>query len=65
MAKTINKDIDIFTNEKSARNAFNKETKPCHLLLSKRYNSYFIDRSKTALKEWPNLYELIDEKFGG
>ena len=62
MAKTINPDIDIFETEISAKKAFNKTTVPCHLLYVESMKNYFIDRSKTALTDWPKHYKLISEK---
>lgn len=61
MAKTVNKDIEIFTSEAAARKAFNKTTSS-QLLYSKSYKSWYVDKSKTALGEWPTLYTLLDEK---
>jgi hypothetical protein len=62
MAKTINPDIDIFDNEAAAKKAFQKSKVSCHLLYVESQKDYFIDRSRTALNEWPNLYKLIEEK---
>lgn len=59
MAKTVNKDIDIFKSLSSAERAFNKETSADLLAAA---GSYFVDRSKTALKEWPKSYTLIKTK---
>jgi hypothetical protein len=61
MAKTINKDIDIFNSEEAARKAF-KKTTSSQLLYAKGYKSWYVDKSKTALGEWPTLYTLVDEK---
>jgi hypothetical protein len=61
MAKTINQDIDIFNNEAAARKAFNKTTSS-HLLYSKTYKNWFVDKSKTAILDWPLAYTLIAEK---
>lgn len=58
----MNKDIDIFNTLKKAERAFNKSKVPCHLLMETRFNTYFVDRSKTAIIAWPNLYTLIKEK---
>jgi hypothetical protein len=60
MAKTINKEIDIFTNYVKAKKAFDNSPVPCDFLSAN--GDYFIDRSKTAIKEWPALYKKIDEK---
>jgi hypothetical protein len=60
--KTINKDIDIFYNEELATKAFNRSLAPCELLYSDSTKSWYIDRSFTALKEWPKLYKLINTK---
>lgn len=66
MAKTVNKDIDIFFSLTSAERAFDKSNLSCQLIRTTNktpFNyDYFIDRSKTAIKEWPNLYTLIKEK---
>lgn len=61
MAKTVNPQIDIFANIETARKAFDK-VQSAHLLKTKNGFDYFVDKSKTALSEWPNLYILIDEK---
>jgi hypothetical protein len=61
--KTINENIDIFRSETAAFKAFNSSKVPCQLLKSTFLGTnYFIDRSKTAIKDWPNKYRLIDEK---
>lgn len=60
MAKTINKDIDIYNSLTAAKKAFDKSTVSCDLL--KTSTDYYIDRSKTALKAWPNLYTLVETK---
>lgn len=63
MAKTINKDINIYKSETVARQAFNNSKVPCQLLKSTFLGTdYFIDRSKTAVKEWPNHYRVLAEK---
>lgn len=62
MAKTLNKDIDTYNSEDSAKKAFDKATTPCHLLHSKPYKAWYIDRSKTALAAWPTSYTLLGEK---
>ncbi len=61
MAKTINKDIDIFDSATPAFKAFNKTTSG-DLLYSVSYKSWFVDRSKTAHKEWPKLYTRLKSK---
>jgi len=61
MAKTVNSNIDIFTSLKSAERAFIKSDVPCQLLKS-TYGAYFLDRSKTAIVDWPKQYVLISEK---
>jgi hypothetical protein len=58
--KTINKDIEIFNSLAKAEIYFDKCQAPCHLL--KHGNDYFVDKSKTALENWPKLYTLIKEK---
>ena len=62
--KTINPDIDIFNNLEKALKSFEKCETPCQLLEAKmgKKTDYFLDRSKEAIKEWPNLYKLISEK---
>jgi len=65
MAKTINKDVDIFTTLKAAQKSFDKTQAPVALL--KSYNGdYFVDRKGTgkesAIVAWPKLYTLLDEK---
>ena len=62
--KTINPDIDIFNNLEKALKSFEKCETPCQLLEAKmgKKTDYFLDRSKEAIKEWPNLYKLIAEK---
>lgn len=64
MAKTINPDIDIFEKLSTAKAAFEKSKVPCQLLEAMTLGkaTYFLDRSKEAIKEWPSLYKLIDEK---
>lgn len=65
MAKTINPDIFIFDTEAQARKKFNSLARPCHLLYSERYKAYYVDLSKTVIKEWPQSYTLIaDLAFG-
>jgi hypothetical protein len=59
--KTINKHIDIFLSLENAEKAFNK-CESADLLYSKSYSSYYVDKSKTALKDWPKLYELLKTK---
>lgn len=65
MAKTINPQIDIFTDPKTAERAFIKSEVPCHLLESTFAGKpvWFIDRSKEAVKDWPQRYKLILEKY--
>lgn len=61
--KTINAQIDIFTDLVKAIKAFDKSAVPCDLLeASTMGKSYFIDRSKSALKDWPKHYKLISTK---
>ena len=61
--KTINPQIDIFNDYVKASRAFEKSNVPCDLLESNTMGkSYFIDRSKEALKEWPKHYKLIATK---
>lgn len=64
MAKTMNKDIDIFATLRRAMGAFNRSEVPCQLLRAYMgiHKNYYVDKSKTAIKEWPNLYTLIKEK---
>ena len=52
--KTINKDIDIFDNLNTALRAFSKCD--ADLLYSPTYKSYYVDRSKSAYVNWPQLY---------
>jgi hypothetical protein len=56
--------IDIFNNLEKALKSFEKCETPCQLLEAKmgKKTDYFLDRSKEAIKEWPNLYKLISEK---
>lgn len=61
MAKTSNKDIDIFTSLETANKAFTK-TLSGDLLHAESYKAWYIDRSKTAIKEWSKLYKLLDTK---
>lgn len=62
--RTINPQIDIFESYEKAMKAFNKSTVPCQLLESSfgRIPTWFVDRSKEAIKEWPQHYKLISEK---
>jgi hypothetical protein len=62
--KTINPNIDIFNDYVKAAQAFEKSKVPCQLLEAEfgKLKNYFIDRSKQALKDWPNHYKLISEK---
>jgi hypothetical protein len=59
--KTINQDIDIFTNLKKAEKAFTNSPVPC-MLLKSTYGDYFLDRSKQAIVDWPRLYTKLAEK---
>lgn len=59
--KTINKDIDIFNTEKSALKAFNK-LNHADLLYSPQIRMYYVDKTKTAIKDWPQHYKLINTK---
>lgn len=63
--KTANKDIDIYYDDLSkAERAFEKEEK-ADLLRYKRNpfrKIFFIDRSKEAIKQWPQYYELLKTK---
>lgn len=64
MAKTINPQMDFFLNPKTAERAFIKSKVPCHLLQSSFVGkpTWFIDRSKKALEDWPQHYKLVSEK---
>lgn len=59
--KTINDQMSIHYTLKSAKAAFSKCKEPC-MLLSSKYGTYFVDRSKQAIVDWPKLYTLIIEK---
>jgi len=63
--KTINPDIQIFNSEVAARRYFTKITSG-HLLKTRNDSRYgmhwFVDRSKEAVREWPNHYTLMDTK---
>lgn len=61
--KTINKHIDIFESEHEAMKQFDKTPAPCHLLFGA--GSWFVDRSCTAITQWPEHYRLISEKTDG
>jgi hypothetical protein len=62
--KTINENIQIFTNLSKAQNYFEKCDSPCHLLeaLSLGRATWFVDKSKTAIIDWPRHYILLNEK---
>ena len=62
--KTINENIQIFTNLIKANNYFVKCDCPCHLLEATSLGrpTYFVDKSKTAILDWPKHYILLDEK---
>ena len=60
--KTINKDIQYFTTETSARKYFNKIEESCQLLTSKTYGGFYVDISKKAIIDWPRNYTIISEK---
>jgi len=62
--KTINSQIDIFNSLESAERAFQRSTVPCQMLYFKfgRSNTWFVDRSKEAIKDWPQNYTLQKEK---
>lgn len=63
MAKTINHHIDIYHTFDKAKKAFDRSNVPCDFLQSKGIDtSYYIDRSKTAKKSWPDKYDLIGTK---
>lgn len=57
---TINPEIKLFYSEKAARKYYNSLNKPCHLLKAARF--YYVDESKRALKDWPDLYLLLSDK---
>jgi hypothetical protein len=64
MAKTINSQIDIFTSLDKAKKQFDKETS-ADLLSARNFGNrldFYVDRSKSALKDWPKLYTLIESK---
>lgn len=60
--KTINNNVQIFNSELSAKRYFNKQKNNCQLLYAQMTKSYYVDHSKTLIKEWPNHYKLIQEK---
>jgi len=65
MAKTINPQIDVYNNFDAAMKAFNKSKVGCHLLKTTvpgMKTSYFIDRSKQAIIDWPQHYALMFNK---
>jgi hypothetical protein len=51
MAKTINKDIDIYADKTGGYAAITRSLVDCELLTTKD-GDYFIDRSFTAREEW-------------
>ena len=57
--KKINKDIEIFNKIEAAKSHFDKCSSAD---LLKAGNSFYVDKSKTALKAWPSLYTLIKTK---
>ena len=62
--KTINENIQIFTSLSKAQNYFKKCSCPCHLLeaFSLGRATWFVDKSKTAIIDWPTHYMLLNEK---
>ena len=62
MARTINRQIDIFETLKSAQSAFDKCKVPCMLIEAPSYKSWFVDKSKQAIIDWPDKYVKINEK---
>jgi hypothetical protein len=64
MARTINPQIEIFTNLTKATNYFKKQADPCQLLESMVFGkaTWFVDKSKQAIVEWPKHYTLLAEK---
>lgn len=62
--KTINENIEIFTNLKKAQNYFEKAVFPCHLLESFSLGRavWFVDKSKEAISHYPKHYILLNEK---
>jgi hypothetical protein len=61
--KTINPDIEIFTNLESALKVYNKK-QSAHLLQGKGIYSkdYFVDTKKDAILEWPDHYIMVKAK---
>jgi hypothetical protein len=64
MAKTINKDIDIYADKTGGYAAITRSLVDCELLTTKD-GDYFIDRSFTAREEWPHLYDLVADRRNG
>lgn len=63
--KTLNSQIDIFKTEAQARKKFSSLAVPCQVLVAykgTKHETFFVDKSKQAIKDWKNLYELICEK---
>ena len=62
--KTINSKIDYFTTLGQAVRAFDKTDVPCHLLehTEGTTSTWFVDRSKKAIVDWPTRYKLLMEK---
>jgi hypothetical protein len=64
MARTINPQIEIFNNVVKATKYFDNQTEPCQLLESIVFGkaTWFVDKSKQAIVEWPKHYTIINEK---
>jgi hypothetical protein len=62
--KTINKDMDIFTDLAKALRAFEKSKVECQLLESSFGGKaiWFVDRAKQAIIDWPKHYKIVAEK---
>lgn len=58
---TLNKDIQIFNTEKSARKYFALVTTG-HLLFGIHTKAWYVDQSKTAKFALPEHYSLIENK---
>jgi hypothetical protein len=62
--KTINENIQIFNSLNKAQKYFNQCATPCHLLESFSLGRavWFVDKSKSAIIDWPKHYILLNEK---
>ncbi len=59
--KTINPKIQIFGSLKSAEKFFDTK-KTAVLLYAPGVKNWFVSDDDSPLKEWPNLYQLINKK---